>query len=273
MNSRKNPAPGKRIALLLVLCGALVYGAVTTRVFWPVVAGVRHVALSAFRGFRPVQALAAGQEPLFRIEPLQADTADSAREQSPPVATIQPATALPTEAPLATAQPTPAPTQAPTQAPAVESTQVPTAAPTAQPTQAPASPANANKPRTASNDKLDMLNNTKQDRSQGGAAASATDGPEAPAQQPTPLPAEEPTFTPSPEPTKAITLLYITNTNSANVREKPSSDSPRVESVVKGSAVVVIATPEELGTPGWYKVLTPTGNIGYVSASLLSPTP
>ena len=61
-------------------------------------------------------------------------------------------------------------------------------------------------------------------------------------------------------------IVWHVSVKSANVRNGPSTDYNKIETLKKGDAVIVLET----NLNGWCRIETPSGAIGYISKKLLS---
>lgn len=180
-------------------------------------------------------------------------------------------TRVPTVVPtsLPTRVPTNVPTLVPTSVPTIRPTQTPTArptnVPTTQPTVAPTATKTVIPTKTPTQAPTATPTNTPTQKP----TATPTNTP---TQTPTSLPTSTPTMTPTENPTVSVTpsdypFLIMTTGKRVIVRQQPDPDSARVTYVVEQGTKVLILD-EITGADGdtWYKVLTDTGDIGYVPA-------
>lgn len=182
-------------------------------------------------------------------------------------------TRVPTTVPtsLPTRVPTAVPTSPPTRVPTVLPTMTPTSVPTTRPTQIPtASPTNIPTTQpTVAHTATNTITPTNTPTPTKTPAATSTN---IPTQTPTSLPTSTPTMTPTENPTVFVTpsdypFLIMTTGKRVIVRQRPDPNSARITYIVNEGTKVLILD-ETTGTDGdaWYKVLTDTGDVGYVQA-------
>ena len=182
-------------------------------------------------------------------------------------------TRVPTTVPISlpTRVPTAVPTSPPTRVPTVLPTMTPTSVPTTRPTQIPTASL-TNIPTTQPTVAHTATNTITPTNTPTPTKTPAATSTNIPTQTPTSLPTSTPTMTPTENPTGSVTpsdypFLIMTTGKRVIVRQRPDPNSARITYIVNEGTKVLILD-ETTGTDGdaWYKVLTDTGDVGYVQA-------